>query len=449
MKLQSLLASLVPTSALLLAGVAVPRAQEPAPASAPAAVATPVAPTDARPVAPPEAAPVEPSPNPGEQVALQPPPAAAVVPDVSTPAPRGPIALGDVRLDPALGRYVAPLGKGRAILTLDPRLQTRLERSLATYQVPWGATVLLEAGTGRVLALAEHSKAEPARRGIALSALAPAASIFKIVTAAALLERGVGPDDEVCYHGGKRRLAPKLLADDPRRDHRCVSLAAAFGHSTNVVFAKLADRGLDAEALRATAHRFLFDAEIPFPLPVERSTAEIPDDPFGFANAAAGFGAVRLSPLHAALLGSIVANGGLEVPPVLVDDVEGGPAPAPPSPSRIVDEAVAAKLAAMMRNTVSQGTARRTFRRPGPGLRGVEVAGKTGSLAEPSPYRDYTWFVGFAPADHPEVVVATVVVNDRLWHARAPTVAKEALEAFFTARFAALPQGDLRAVAAR
>ncbi len=470
MKLQSLLASVVPASALLLAVAAVPRAQEGAPPAAavaqggapPAAPVAqgapsgdaaqaslaPVAPSGdaAAPAVPHEAAPVEPSPIPGEPVA---PPVAPLLGGPASPAPPEPIALRDVELDPQLGRYVAPLEKGRAILTIDPRLQARLERSLATYQVPWGATVLLEAGTGRVLALAEHSKAEPGRRGIALSAIAPAASIFKIVTAAALLERGVGPEDEVCYHGGKHRLAPNLLADDPRRDRRCVSLASAFGHSTNVVFAKLADRGLDAAALRATAHRFGFDEPIPFPLPVERSTADIPDDPFGFANAAAGFGAVRLSPLHAALLGSIVANGGVEVPPVLVDDVDGGPVPTPPAASRVVDEAVATKLAAMMRNTVSEGTARRTFRRPGLALRGVEVAGKTGSLADPSPYRDYSWFVGFAPADRPEVVVATVIVNDRLWHARAPQVAREALEAFFAGHLAALPPDAIRTVAAR
>jgi cell division protein FtsI/penicillin-binding protein 2 len=410
-KLQNLLASIVPASALLLAVAAVPRAQEAAPA---AVAAESSAPAQVAPPSPPDVPAVDPLPIPGETAAAPSPVAATLDPAAMTPVPPEPISLRDVELDPRLGRYVAPLGNGRAVLTIDPRLQARLERSLATYQVPWGATVMLEAGTGRVLALAEHSKAEPGRRGIALSAIAPAASIFKIVTAAALLERGVGPEDEVCYHGGRHRLQPRLLADDPRRDHRCVSLASAFGHSTNVVFAKLADRGLDAAALRATAHRFLFDADIPFPVQVERSTAEIPDDPFGFANAAAGFGAVRLSPLHAALLGSIVANGGVDVPPVLVDEVEGGPAPAPSSPTRVVDEAVAAKLAAMMRNTVAEGTARRAFRRAGAALRGVEVAGKTGSLADPNPYRDYSWFVGFAPADKPEVVVATVIVNGRL-----------------------------------
>jgi peptidoglycan glycosyltransferase len=119
---------------------------------------------------------------------------------------------------------------------------------------------------------------------------------------------------------------------------------------------------------------------------------------------------------------------------VLVEDAVGAPVPAPPAPWRVVDEAVAAELAVMMRNTVTTGTARKVFRRPAAPLRGVSVAGKTGSLADASPYRDYSWFVGYAPAENPRVVVATVVVNGRLWHARAPTVAREALEAFFATR---------------
>lgn len=401
MKLPTILAWLLPASALLLAGVAFPRAETPLPAPAKA-------------------------------------PAAAARADA--PPPR----LGAARLDPALGRYVAPLGEGRAILTLDPGLQARLERRLADSRVPWGVTVLIEPATGRVLAMAEHSEAEPDREGLALTAMAPAASIFKIVTAAALLEHGVRPDDEICYHGGKRRLQPKLLADDPRRDHRCLSLGDALGHSANVVFAKLAGRDLDPPGLRAAAGRFLFDAEIPFPRKVERSRAPIPEDPFELATTAAGFGPVRMSPLHAALIAAVVANGGLLVPPALVEAAEGVTAPVPAAPLRVVDERVAGELGEMMRTTVTDGTARRAFRRGAGPLRGVAVAGKTGSLTDPSPYRDYSWFVGYAPVEQPRIAVATLVVNDRIWRVRAPTVAREALEAYFGSRVAAAPGPGLR-----
>jgi penicillin-binding protein A len=423
MKLPHISTLLVPASALLLAGMAVPRADDPAPAKDPAA-----APSGAAAAAHAEVD------------------AAAGAPAVAVPSQPAPV-LGDFRLDPAIGRYVAPLGKGRAILTLDARLQQRLERILQGYTVPWGVTVLLEPATGRVLALAEHTQAEPGRRGLALSAFAPAASIFKIVTAAALLEQGVRPDEEVCYHGGRRRLQPALLSDDPRRDRSCASLERAFGHSTNVVFAKLADRGLDAALLRAKAQRFLFNEAIPFPRPVEVSRADIAESGFALANTAAGFGPVRLSPLHAALLAAIVANGGVLVPPVIVDEAEGVAAPVSGAPSRVVDEAVAGALGEMMRATITEGTARRVFRGARGPLRGVAVAGKTGSLADraPLPARDYSWFVGYAPADHPEVVVATVIANGPVWRVHAPQVSREALEVYFGTRVAEAPvAGGLR-----
>ncbi|MFO0582756.1 MAG: penicillin-binding transpeptidase domain-containing protein [Anaeromyxobacter sp.] len=418
---------LLSVSALLLAGSGRARSEPPAAGLEPAATTTAAASTTAT------------------------LPAPSLVPD---PNPPEPVTLGRPHLDLGLGRWVAPVirdgaADGEAILTIDPNLQAKLERSLENWTVPWGAIVMLDPRDGRVLALAEHSHAQPARQDLALSALSPAASIFKLVTATALLEAGVEPDQTVCYHGGKRRLQPKLLADDARRDRRCTTLVSAFGHSTNTVFAKLAGRGLDGPALRATAARFLFNGAIPFARPVETSTVEVGDDPFEVANTAAGFGKVRLSPLHGALLAEIVANRGVLVPPRLVAELRGAVLPPEPEPRRVVAPEVAGRLAEMMRATVTEGTARRAFRRVAPALRGVQVAGKTGSLFERAPFRDHTLFVGYAPADRPEVAIAVVVVNERTWRVRAPSLAREALEIYFGTRVADAGPAALQRVAAR
>jgi cell division protein FtsI/penicillin-binding protein 2 len=377
--------------------------------------------------------------------------AAAAPAGTTVPGPaRQPPVLGPRHLDAATGRFLASYGSGEAVLTLDARLQKKLERTLTDYDVPYGATVLLDPRTGRVLAMAEHSRAEPRARDLSLRALSPAASIFKIVTAAALLEQGYSPDEPVCYHGGNHRLAPKLLADDSRRDSACLPLSTAFGHSANVVFAKLADRGLTPEVLRATAGRFFFNTTIPFPAPVETSRAEIPEDRFGLANTAAGFGDVRLSALHAAMLGAVIANHGVLVPPWVVELVQGAePAPLIQEPLRIIDERVAEALGGMMRATVTRGTAQKAFARPPRELRGVSVAGKTGSLNEQKPFRDHTWFVGYAPAEDPQVVVATVVVNGPLWRVRAPWVAREALAAYFADHVVEVTARSSRRLAAR
>jgi peptidoglycan glycosyltransferase len=338
--------------------------------------------------------------------------------------------------DPARGRYVARYGAGRALLSVSPNLQRGLEKLLADFHVPMGAVVLLEPRTGRVLALAQHAESEHAAGGpVALRAIAPAASVFKIVTSAALLERGVTPDSEVCFHGGKHRIQKALLADDPRRDRRCLTLSSALAKSANVVFAKLAGRDLSPEQLRVEANRFLFNSEIPFGWHVEPSPAVVPDDPFALATTAAGFGPVRLSPLHGALIAAIVANRGTLVPPRIIDGVEGAALPQPAEPRRVVPHDVAAALARMMRTTTTDGTARKAFRRDrwdrrSP-LNDVAVAGKTGSLSDRHPFRDYSWFVGFAPAEDPQVAVAAVVVNELVWRIKAPFVAREALAAYF------------------
>ena len=107
----------------------------------------------------------------------------------------------------------------------------------------------------------------------------------------------------------------------------------------------------------------------------------------------------------------------------------------------MIDGEVASALVEMMRTTVTEGTARKAFRRVTSALRGVSVAGKTGSLSDRDPYRDYSWFVGFAPADHPEVAVATVIVNERKWRVRAPAVARDALEAYFASELAQVDEG--------
>ncbi|HYS79883.1 MAG TPA: penicillin-binding transpeptidase domain-containing protein, partial [Anaeromyxobacteraceae bacterium] len=125
-------------------------------------------------------------------------------------------------------RYTASYGAGRASLSVSPRLQQGLEKLLADYRVPMGAAVLLDPRTGRVLAMAEHVEKGP-RTHIALQPIAPAASVFKIVTSAALLEKGMSPEDEVCFHGGRHRIQKALLTDNPRRDRMCLSLASALG----------------------------------------------------------------------------------------------------------------------------------------------------------------------------------------------------------------------------
>src|SRR5207237_5814860 len=102
---------------------------------------------------------------------------------------------------------------------------------------------------GRVLALVSFSAGKANARPFALRAIAPAASIFKLVTAGALLELSpIDPTKQVCFHGGKRRLFAWNL-EDSRRDRRCADLPSAVAWSLNAPIAKMAVRNLSPPAL--------------------------------------------------------------------------------------------------------------------------------------------------------------------------------------------------------
>ena len=401
--------------------------------------------------------------------------------------------------------------EGRRTLTLDPVLQRQLAHVMASYQTPHAAAVVLEPSTGRVLAMAQHAEENPEHRGLAVRAAFPAASVFKLITASALLRKGLSAQTEECFDGGLHGISRKDLL---RRGSACVSLAEAMGKSTNVVFGKLTHQHLTARDLADEARLFGFNAPLDFELPVEPSPAVIPEGAFALAQTGAGFGDVYLSPLHGALLASVVANGGVWRDPQLLEPLPGHPTPAapgiaaaelpgdagalpPPGASQIVaavagtgaegSHAVvtaasrrvrgagpggpgvgrrragarhgvrhgggprggrpldardcrarrnagarrlmspehAEALATMLEQTVTHGTARRIFNERG--YRVEDAVGKTGTLADRRPFRDYSWFVGFAPRDNPKVAVAVVVVNDPMWRIRATWLGREAM----------------------
>jgi cell division protein FtsI/penicillin-binding protein 2 len=321
--------------------------------------------------------------------------------------------------------YVTKTADGKeARLTIEPKLQRSMEKLLRMYRPVGAAVVAIDPKTGKVLAIAEIGE------GAATKAVYPAASVFKIVTGAALLEKGVSPDVQTCYHGGIRRLVGKLLEDKPNLDRRCLSLSMAMAKSANVVFAKMAVKHLDGDELRKVAERFLFNRPI-FDQSMAQSSAEIPDDGLGFAKSAAGFGDVKLSPLHAALIAAAVGNGGVAMEPSLIDAVDGERVD-PTGSMRLLNVETAGALRDMMKLTVSEGTATSSFReRRRMVLGDIAVAGKTGSMStHRGPFKDYSWFVGFAPADDPKIAVAAVVVNGPKWRIHAPYIAREALKAY-------------------
>jgi cell division protein FtsI/penicillin-binding protein 2 len=344
-------------------------------------------------------------------------------------------------------RYVADLTDGgRAELTLDPRMQQSTETLLRAFQIPFGAAVVVSIPDGRVLALVGQSAADP-RLGpseLALRPWAPAASVFKVISAAALVENGVMGSTRTCYHGGVSSIVADNLVDLPSIDRRCDTLAFGLGKSQNAIIAKLATRHLTAGDLARVGHSFGFEEAIPFELPIEPSHLDVPGDDLEFARTAAGFWHSTLSPMHGALLAAAIANRGDMPAPLLVDravDRDGRPlASALASPRHVVGAAAAREVGRMMELTTRIGTAKGTFRnKRGQRLLPVEVAGKTGTLSAETDhgYVGYSWFVGYAPADHPAIAFAVVLGNNPNWRIKATYVGRHIVSEYVATKPAA------------
>jgi cell division protein FtsI/penicillin-binding protein 2 len=367
-------------------------------------------------------------------------PAAPALPAAPSLRP-GPLELDKVREEG--DKQLADLGNGwTAELTTDVKLQHAAERVLKQGRIPMGAVVVLDAKSGDVLAMAERlDKTHPAVPAmdasgpphLALRAVAPAASVFKIITAAALLEAGVPGDKQFCFHDAHHRITEKVIEKDDD-GNKCANIGQGLAQSANGLFAKLALDNLDRNKLEAAARRFGFNTVVPFPLLTEASTIFVPHGDLELARAAAGFWHTKLTPMHGALIAAAVAGDGHLPAPQFVarlrsptgDVVD---APRPPAFATAMSPEVAATLRKMLRETVEDGTAHRAFAHAD-GLDGLTVAGKTGTLSATNPNTNYTWFVGFAPADDPQVAFAVMVGNGAMWWMKATDVAREVLLAW-------------------
>ena len=358
---------------------------------------------------------------------------AALIGDASL---RGKLDLSRARLRGDRYRVALPGGK-TARLTIDPAIQKRAIAVLKRSAAIEGAIVVMGVD-GRVLALAGLRGDKPERVDYALpvSVWAPAASVFKLVTAAALLEDGVNTRRQVCYRGGLRSVQRSHLRDDRGRGSRCGNLSEGISRSQNAIIANLAHNHLDKRELTRAAHKLGFgkDAMPDFAIDVEANRVAIPDDDLQRARVAAGFWSTELSPLGGAMVASAIATRGIAMSPRIVDAVidREGEIPVLPGPTtRVLPDKVAAALTRMMTETCESGTARKGFhdRRGRRFLDGASVAGKTGSLSVNKPrFKGYSWFVGFAPADRPRVVISVLLANPEAWRLKAHTAARLVLE---------------------
>jgi peptidoglycan glycosyltransferase len=314
------------------------------------------------------------------------------------------------------GRFASVTPNSNVVFYTLTELQDFVTELVSKVQAQHVAVVAMNPKTGAVLAIAGKSLTIP---NIEYHAGFPAASLFKVVTAAAAVEQvGIEPNTLIPFRGGTYTLNQHNYLPNQFTDRRIMSVGEAMGRSCNPVFGHIGIKYLDGSILARYANRFGFNRSLNFEVPLPVSEAQIPgDNGLEFSRTAAGFGEVFISPVHAAAFISGVANGGLLPKPrivdqiVTVDGITVGKSQ-PEALQRIVQPETAASLIEMMRYTTTVGTSRREFMRGGqPALGNIDTFGKTGTLSGANPKGLNNWFIGAAPSDNPEIAVVAITVN--------------------------------------
>jgi peptidoglycan glycosyltransferase len=325
--------------------------------------------------------------------------------------------------------------------TIDTKLQTYILKLLKRSRTLQAAVVVLNAADGRVIAMADHDS-NGNGQNLTLKADYPAASLFKIVSAAAAIEKsGYTPDTAVYFQGRRHTLYKSQLKQKKGRWTTETTLRKAFAFSNNSVFGKLGVHVLGQTILSEYVDKFGFNRPIPFDLPLAVSLAVVPADEFGLAEMASGFNKKTLiSPLHATLLATAAANQGKMPVPWLVDTVQDENDQVlyhakPAVLNRPLTVKAANDLRVLMRDAVRYGTIRSAFRklRRKKLFKPFQMGAKTGTINDQSDSFKYDWITAFAlaPDGHQGIAVGVLGVHGKILGTRSTELARAIIDYYF------------------
>jgi cell division protein FtsI (penicillin-binding protein 3) len=315
------------------------------------------------------------------------------------------------------------------VLSIDSQVQSVSEEVLKSTVQSFGAksgvAIVLDPNNGEIIALANYPTFNPNnlvekeadfRFNRAVASVYEPGSTMKILTLASALEDGViSLEEQVDCEGGKYRVGGRVIGDG---DHAfgVLGLGDIMKHSSNVCTAKIGLR-MGSVRLHKWIRNFGFGQKTGVDLPGEaRGLVREPSEwrTIALANIAFGQG-LAVTPLQIASMAATIANGGQRVVPRVVRSVvdkAGQPREHEPSSStHVLSRKTASRIRDLMvRVTEPDGTGALAA------IPGFEVAGKTGTAQKVDPVTGryshdlfVASFVGFVPADRPEVVVFVLI----------------------------------------
>lgn len=325
--------------------------------------------------------------------------------------------------------------------TLNEKLTKYIKKELRRYRSDYASVVVLDNTTGKILSAVDYTRSTKTfGKELTFSSTNPAASIFKVVTAADLIENThVRSDSLFSYSGKSTTLYKYQLRNKKNKWTREVPFKKAFALSNNVVFGKAAIYNSSYNSLANMAYRFRFHRENLQLLNLGNSRLGSKGGQYKLAEVASGFNReTMMSPVHGAIIASIIANNGAFKKPRVIESVKDKQRDlwrAPSDLEQIISKDSAKSMQELMETTVKIGTARTAFRRRrSRTLSRLRVGGKTGTITGGLPYGRRDWFVSYAMPKNGEnkgISVCVMIVNVKKWYIRSTVLARKVIEHYY------------------
>lgn len=341
-------------------------------------------------------------------------------------------------LDIASGvRELVPSEPGTdLVLTIDREIQYAAERAASDvvdeHDAKGAGVMVMEAATGDVLAMASAPTYDPNDRASAdpehwrnrtVTDLFEPGSTQKALTMAAAIEEGLVDTDSTLSVGESINVGGKRFTDAYRHDLDEWRLSDVIERSSNVGTIMVADE-LGAEQLHRYLRRFGYGSALGVGFPGESSGMLMPVEQWwqtSLPTIAIGHG-VGVSLLQLANAYGTLANDGTSVQPRVVRGTVGEDGRLTPAADGQQRRVVSSETAGVVRRMLEQAVSGDNATGQRARVAGYRVGGKTGTARKPKEgERGYSseyvaTFVGFAPVDDPELVVAVMVDEPRPYY---------------------------------
>jgi len=317
----------------------------------------------------------------------------------------------------------------RQNLTINWGLQQFISETAVKYKLYYGAIVVMDARTGDILAMYGQ---KPSGEDCSIC-LDPnhAASIFKLVTVVAAMDQGGYNSSSVfSYTGNAHTLYKNQLKDRKDRWTADITLADAFAHSNNVVFAKIGMLHLGEAPIYLTAMKLGFWKSPLKEIECIPSTIFPPQSEYNLAELACGFNKqTKISPVHAAQMVSSAVNKGSMVTPRIVRSEN-------EEHIQVMSEEAARNLAFMMERTARCGTVAKAFRHIDSDkvLRKLTIGAKSGSIDGDEPQGRRNWFVGYAQnrTNNEAITIGCLLIRNGYFWIEADTLSRLVMRYYFS-----------------